>query len=560
VSSLSSNFGLTLDDLKAVAGGEVAAAVIELPPDQWGWALLVDTSGHLDEAEALLETVSQRLVGAGAAQKRSIVAGAPVLTFHLPPQGGLDGDRKRLYFLQGDLLGLANDVRVVRDILSRAAGQGTDSLAEMQSFQTVMGRCGKDAGQSVPQVRWFVEPLGALRAVEAFVAKRRQAHGRHTGKSLADVLQKTGYLAIEAVGGYVEIGGRSCDLLHRTFVLARPPFDNNREPLAPQAWVPQDVTTYLTFYSDIGYVFDSVGPVFDEVFGEGETGAWEDVLDGLKNDRNGPQIDLRTELIDHLSDRVTALVDHQSPVSPTCEQFLLAIETTNPAAVAKGLEKLFRDDSNMRRRRAGECLVWEAVPKEAAPVPTISLEMPALMPDLSDVRESPVADQAESLMGNVAITVAHGNLMVASHRDFLDRILTQPQRPGTLAESPEFAVVDATLKDLGVGTSCACVFSRPAEELRVSYELWRQSKMPENETMLGRLFCRLVSNRGSMYPRQADALELAEYAHLIGRLGPAGHFGVCEENGWFFKGFILRNDAVQTARLGDENEGPVELR
>ena len=49
----------------------------------------------------------------------------------------------------------------------------------------------------------------------------------------------------------------------------------NGTDFTPQPWVPRDIATYTTFYFDILNAFDNFGPLFDELFGQGEEGVWE---------------------------------------------------------------------------------------------------------------------------------------------------------------------------------------------------------------------------------------------------------------------------------------------
>ena len=114
--------------------------------------------------------------------------------------------------------------------------------------------------------------------------------------------------------------------------------------------MPRDIATYTTLYFDILNAFDNFGSLFDELFGQGETGTWDEVKQSLKEDPNGPQIDLRKELIQHLGQRVSMLTDYQLPITTTSERLLFAIEAKNAKAVAAAIEKLFKNDPTVKRR------------------------------------------------------------------------------------------------------------------------------------------------------------------------------------------------------------------
>ena len=74
-------------------------------------------------------------------------------------------------------------------------------------------------------------------------------------------------------------------------------------------------------------------------------------MQSLEEDPNGPQVDLRKELIEHLGQRVSMLTDYQLPITTTSERLLFAIEVKDPKAVAKAMEKLFKNDPTVKPPR-----------------------------------------------------------------------------------------------------------------------------------------------------------------------------------------------------------------
>ena len=132
-------------------------------------------------------------------------------------------------------------------------------------------------------------------------APPRPADRRRKGKSILEVLRNQGIGAVKGVGGFLDFAAEGYEMVHRTAVYAPLPYEKsmkmlvlpNGDDLAPQPWVPRDIATYTTLYFDIANAFDNFGSLFDELFGEGERGAWEDIKQSLKEDPNGPQIDLR---------------------------------------------------------------------------------------------------------------------------------------------------------------------------------------------------------------------------------------------------------------------------
>ena len=105
---------------------------------------------------------------------------------------------------------------------------------------------------------------------------------RRKGKSILEVMRNQGVGAIQGVGGYASFSSEGFDLVHRTAVYAPLPYKNamkmlvllNGKDYTPQKWVPREIATYSTLYFDILNAFDNFGPLFDELFGEGESGTW----------------------------------------------------------------------------------------------------------------------------------------------------------------------------------------------------------------------------------------------------------------------------------------------
>jgi len=532
-------------------------AVVQPAPRQRALVILVDVSEHQEEAKALLEKVTANLINQGGDSSEDVLSGTDVVVLDLPKEvEEAEEDQPReqaIYFLEGDLLGASDDREVMEEVLARLAGDGEGGLAEQEAFKAVMGRCGEDAGEWEPQIRWFIDPLGYAAAMRAAAPPRT----RHRGKTMLDVLKEQGFGAIRGVGGFVDLAVEDFDLLHRTAVFAPPPYEKsmkmlvfpNSEEFAPEPWVPREIATYATFYGDVMNAFDNFGPLFDELYGEaGESNLWEDVLEGLKTQPDGPKIDLRGELFAHLDNRVTVVADYELPITTRSERLLFAVKTKDEQAVAAAIEKAMKNDEGkeVRRRKFEEHVIWETIPPEEVEVPPITIG--PLPPLFGEEEEEPgievmedLDDETPPLLPNAAVTVARGYLMVASHYDFLVRILGQREERETLARDVDYLVVTDTMSEtLAAGSNCVRTFSHTDEEYRATYELIRQGKMPESETMLGRVLNSVLGEgKRELRTQRIDGSELPEYDFVRRYLGPAGMFGASEETGWFFKGFML---------------------
>ena len=81
---------------------------------------------------------------------------------------------------------------------------------------------------------------------------------------------------------------------------------------------------------------------------------------------------------------------------------------------------------------------------------------------------------------------------------------------------------------------------------RTTYELLREGKMPESETMFGKLLNGLLIDEddNELRSQQIDGAKLPPFQEVAKYLGPAGAFMQTVENGWFSSGCLVRQVKV----------------
>ena len=598
-SDIHEKLGVTIEDLRQVASGELALAAVQTADGAPGIALLADVTGNQKKAKDLLARISKNLTGAKAKQQSIQVEGVPVEFFTLPPDEYLmlpkeaakpskvaskspkakakpaePRDRYILYCLKDDNLLVGSTQReVIQGILARLGGKKGPSLSDVPSYRATMKRCADDAGKAVPQVRWYVQPLGYLEVARAL---RVETQSARKGTNIVEFFKEQGFDAIEGLGGLVDFSTDGCEVIHRTAVYAPGKYERSmkilsfpnrptpggakpeEDPFKPQRWVPADVAGYATFEFDVLKAFDNLDTLVDALFGKGEKGVWQDIVTQLEKDPHGPRINLRKELVEHLGSRVTVLTGCRVPVTTTSERILIAVEIKKDEEkpVADAVMKFYKNDNDMRRREFEGHVIWESIPPEKdeseIPKPKVS-EIPPIEIDYGGAKKpvrpvrTPKGEGA--LFPNVAVTAAHGHLLVASHYDFLIKVLGKEEarvKSGdTLADSIEYQQVTKVLDQFKAKAKCARNFAKTDEQLRATYELIRQNKMPESETMLGRILNTVfgTGKKGVRRKQEIDGSKLPDYDFVRRYLGPGGFQAVTEEKGefrgWFLKGFIL---------------------
>lgn len=552
--------GLTWDDFDGVPSGEVSVATVQPGPGRMAVVVLVDVTGHKDQATALLSKIEARLAERGA-QRLPHDDNGPVI-FELPRKEGQRRIHQVAYMLTDELLAASDDAEVLNAIVAAEKNGRKDSLASLKAFDGIMTRCAKSAGSTQPHVRWFVDPFGYIETVRSATVRER-----HRGIDIYQALKNQGFTAVQGIGGFVNFSADKCELIHRTMVYA-PPLPGRASSrdkyemaarmlnfpvgsdLEPQSWVPQQVATYNSFNLDVKTAFAASETLVDEVMAE--KGVFHDVLDSLKNDPDGPKVDIVNDLVANLGNRITIVTDYELPISTKSERLLVAVETTNEKLLAETIEKLMKGDA-ARREFEGH-VIWE-ITDEPVAVPDLKIENPNGVDHADraddDARQSDAKRSKEDRLipTNSAMTVAYGHLFVASHMNFLQKVLHQAHEQGGLAQCADYRLIAEQAKKLGAGDISFRLFSRTDEEYRPTYELIRTGRMPQAETLLGQLLNAMLGDGKDGAPRKQkiDGRTLPEFDTVSHYFGPAGSFVSSEKNGWFLVGFTMNKALVETA-------------
>jgi hypothetical protein len=591
--------GVTLDDLQSIVGGEVAMAVVLQDRKDAATLVTVDVSGRQDQARAVLDQIAENLNKRGG--KRTSRAGDKIATYEMPRREGQQVGRQVAHFIDGDLLCLGDDPKAVADILKANSEDRSDSLGTVASYREAMTRTAKARVQNekASHLFWFVEPFGyteALRILDPPAEKRK-------GPDILSVLRKQGFTAIQGLGGHITLKTDNHEILHRTFIHAPPvtgrdgkPIDGkyrlaarllnfpNGENLQPQFWVPRELATYNTWNWDVKTAFASVGTLVDEWMEE--EGVWADLLDSLKNDPKGPKLDVEKEIIDNLADRVTVISDYHTPIGPTSERLLWAVEATDPAAVEKAVEKAMKNDPAVRRREIDGFVVWEVTDEVKTDVGELNIEIDGGAVQHADLAEPEPQQQfvkfqpgksrgkatqkkqpgkgrtaksrerEQRKIQNAAVTVAHGYLFVSSHIDLLERVLKNANaqkgaETSLLTASPDYQRVVKQMNALGGQAISFRLFSRMDEAFRVNYDLLRTNQMPKSESLMGKVLNNFLDDGkpGTVRQRQLDGSKLPDFSEVKQYFGLAGSFITSQDDGWLLTGFTLdkRNGAATSA-------------
>ena len=546
--------GISWEDLDGVPSGEVAIALIRAGEKEVALAITADVTGNLDKADELIEKVNRDMAEQKAVRKQQDMHGIKVTVFEVPPYKD-NPARTMAYFVNDGLLAAADNVKVIEGILARQKNAQQDGLVSLPAFDGITKRCRTAAAVLEPHLRWFIDPFGyadCMRILEEAKQPRRR------GQDMLKILKNQGFTAIEGVGGFVNFYVEPYEMLHRTFVYAPGNETGERFELAarmlelpnggeflPPDWVPRDVVSYAAVNLDTENAFEMSKTLVNEIVGDE---VFEDVIESIRTDENGPMIDVRRELIGNLGDRITIISDLQLPITPKSERMLFAVETTDSEALAKTIRKQMETDEDAHERMINGHVVWEII-DEQSELPTVTIEN---SPDFGfgtpGADEEGEEEEEKPLLPNSAVTVAYGQLLVATHVDILAKVLAAEELRGTLGASNDFHRVDAQLQELRLPEQCAQTFVRTDDAYRGVYELLKTGRMPEAESFLGKLLNAMLGDgkEGVLRPQRIDGSKLPDYDLVRRYLGPAGMTATTEANGWMLTGFTLVKEPQPT--------------
>jgi len=574
--------GLTWDDMRHVPSGEVGMSKILHTPKIAVTAISADVAGKMNDARELMKKVDANLK-AKKCSVESRTERATTLAVYThpkkPTQKVADIAVIFLHEKQQQLISCDN-LDVALAILRRMDGAKTDNLAGVKAYQESLAQCRKQAGELAPHIRWFVEPFGYI------AANRISNPGRkRQGQDMVQILKDQGFTCIQGLGGFINLNQGEFDILHRTMAYAPAVTGDQRlasEPLKkdtdkyrlaarmlnfpnggdhlPAKWIPRDLATYVSFNGKLQSGFEYSKTLVDAM---ADDEIFEQVLRSLKDDPNGPQVDIRKEIVAHLGERVMVFSDYSLPITPESERLLMAIEVKDEAPVAKGIRKLMENDKHHVRSEIGGVEAWEVAEEKAAALPKLDLDIP--FAHVEAPKAEPKKKDKKMLSGK-AMAVTQGYLLVASNNDILRRVLDPQPDEGSLAASVDYQLVResmqrlGSIQALGPGDSCCQTFSRTDEEYRPTYELIRSGQMPQSQTLMGKLLNGMLSeplseeeeDEGVVKLRQQeiDGRKLPEYDRVRRYLGPAAIYVNSLEDGWFATGFFLSKQAPRVVAQG----------
>lgn len=560
--SLDNKIGLKLKDLYEIGSGEAVFAWLPFENDKrrpYAICVIADIRGRVAKAEAVLATLDTDLKNGGWVRSDKQHRGETIRVYNNKPKPGQLKVEQIAITLGDNRVIAADRDSVVTDLVDAIVGAPKgQSISKSDDFRTVLTRAAREirepasTSKSTVALEWFARPFQMGRIV-----RESLDIDRGNQVDILKLLESQGFDVIKAAGGILVVAGDPFDVLHKTFVLAPAVTDQPdkyklaarmlqfyNEPLATiPNWVGENVASVNRMSLRIEEAFWAAESLVNEAFGDE---IFREIIDGILDDPEGPQIDIAKNVLPNLNDRILILTDNTLPAEINAERILGAIRIKDVEAIKLAVRKTMSvepDASQMDVLPGVE--IWRVQRGEGGNEDFNE----ELFGDLA-IEDDEETDEPPPLLDHWAIAVIEKGpgsdaayLMLSSHPEFLVETAKRiQQNPGAgFGANAEVKSVFDAMKQLGAAEVSFDRIVRTKLSLRVKYQLLRQGRLKESDTLLASLLRRAFENaEEGGEPDPLNAAKLPPLDQIEKHLPEGGNFIEVTQDGWEMTGFFLK--------------------
>jgi hypothetical protein len=467
----------------------------------------------------------------------------------------------RLWFAD-DVLFAATEPGAIMKLLGLRDGKGGLSGSEL--YRDVMEQCQATAETVDPDVRFFVRPI-------EYLALRTELEKRKPPITTAQYLlqaRATGFDAVRCVGGACWFDRDCQSLLYRVGIYApdqtttamRMLLLPNRQQHEPPSWIPKDVAGFTSFFWEMPQVFDSFaklfGPVMGDRFGfEADEDFFADLLRTLRDDPNGPQIDILGGCIQQLKQRVLVVCSPAESAGSVWDRTVYAFELKDETTVARAINKYvqaLKSDNEVTEEKINghtlhairACVKQDAVPEPVPEKPEISFgDMPPAVKKHKKQVNNAEEEEEENCQDpnrTIFLSVAHGHLLWGNNGELMKRLLLGGE---TLAEDKQYKSVQRELDRLADGPTSFRSFARYGDDFRLLTRCMDAGNFFTPFFLEAGTLDKQALAKKWRLARERRAAKIQEPSAKVLQPtrspGPAGWFAKSLPNGWRIVGFVL---------------------
>lgn len=547
------------EDLSEYASGQIAIAwTIKKTDPLKPFALALIAEVVDDEAlnEQMMQKFESQLDPKKTKKSESSHKDVTITKYRLPPRAGeLIYQDSYFAIVDGNLIS-TDDLDLIKELIDRINGDLEESsLSDDSDF--VEGR--KLAGVTgKSQLEYFVRPIGFAKILRAIGGERSKSD-----TDILAILEDQGFTAIRCICGEVDLGLEKLDVLHNGYVYADTPLPKsagildfaNKVDWNVPSFVGERISTFLSTNWNAGEAFWKAEGLVDAF--AGTEGVFDEVIEGIKKDINGPQIDIEKSFLPLLTNEIYSVSDSKPGDATTdSRRNLIALKIKDTPKMAKLLNNAMKGEPDAFEEKFQNVTIWKVEHPDNADEESEFGEFGAGDFDEFGGDEFGDADGGapEPWLNSWAIA-AHGDfLMFASHDDMIKEAITQAGAANIspLTKSEDYKrVVDAIATYFGNGNMSGWRISRNEEAYRVQYELFRRGELKQSQSMLASILDRILDSESEIknLDQKIKGKDLPEYSAISHYLQPSGAMARSTDKGWKFGSFMLGGQAREDISL-----------
>jgi hypothetical protein len=534
---------LKIEDLENLCSGQAALGLIsreQIAEKPFSLALVIDVADREEVLEKFFQRVGSDMESQKGKLEKIELLGIEVKHYSIPKLTS-DGRARDSYFaVSKNQLLIADDLRSIQELVESQTTPRADSLAKSDLYTRVQERIVRD--QHVAEIEYFVQPLGLGKLLRSITVQK--------GKKQIDmlkILEDQGFGSILAAAGSVQLAKEDLDMHHQGFVLREEQLPEsvqildfpNQKALVPPAWISAGSASVMGFSWNFSEAFPKLRGIVDSYIGEVQ---FDEILEQIKNDPQGPQIDIRKEILPHIGQEFYTVTEIIEPITPDSKRSLICIKLNDPEnKLYSVLNRYSKSEPGSSIEDIGDYRIWK-FSNEEEEEEVIEFNNPGNKNAKEDEDEKP-------LLNKWGVCIINGYFVFASNPDSLVQVIENAKNEAIHGDFEKIETVQAVramqAKLLGTEGHSFSEIDLADRSAEMQYELFRQGILPQSRSLMAIIAERILKTDKSK-PQEFQGSKLPPYEQVKHFFTPRGFVVRTEKDGWGIDAFILGKKQAAT--------------
>lgn len=533
---------LQVEDLQDLSAGQTSIGWIGRTGEKaYSMALIIDLGERTSAGEKFLKRVEDQLKERKATVKNWKHGDVNVVQYSVPSPSNPARLLESNYAISKGQLIATDDSSTMNELLDAQAGDKKDSLYNSSVYKDALS---KVQGNGTIAAEYFVRPLGIAKLLRVIGAKAPKGN-----PDLLKILEDQGFGALQFVAGNIELSEEGFDVFHNGFVKLQKPAKEavkildfpNVPAIAPPVWLSKESASVLGFSWSLKDAFNRFESLVDAYVGEG---TFQGMLEGIRDEPNGPQIDIVKEVLPLLGTEMFIVTEIKKPITPDSKRSLVLVKLNDNAGKMKGiLDRYGKAESNGTPLDYEGYRIWSFKNEEEE----LKVDFGTGGNKVDFGNESEEDESDKPLLDHWAIGLVEGFFVFSSDAELIKETIERIKvtKNSAFAEETDVKRAKAVIDSISGGNPHSVMqIDRADRSFEMQYELFREGKLNASKSILAAILDRLLDpkhqNRGQEQKLKGDTLP--PFQQISSYFQPSGSIISTEEDGWAIQSFVLGKD------------------